>query len=108
MTSEAAGTEADKRGCGHSSEHFCAQELNPTGPCPPPGLLCCSLQIVGGLRPIRTPKCPSGKPPNHSTVTHNPRADLALMISSIIFTLFAKSTCEQVTQLLILSLASLS
>lgn len=56
---------------------------------------------------MRTPKCP-GKPPNHCMVTHNPRADLVLIISSITFTLFAKSTCEQVTQLSTLALASLS
>lgn len=57
---------------------------------------------------MRTPKCPSGKPPNHRMDTHSPRADLVLIISSITFTLFAKSTCEQVPQLLTLALASLS
>lgn len=57
---------------------------------------------------MRTPKCPSGKPPNHRMDTHSPRADLVLIISSITFTSFAKSTCEQVPQLLTLALASLS
>lgn len=102
MASEAAGTEVDKRGHGRSSEQCSVQEPNPIGPCP--GLLCFSLQRL--RTELRTPKSTSRKPSNHSTVTHSPRANLTLMTPTILFTLFAR--CEQVTQLLMSSLASLS
>lgn len=61
MASEAAGTEASKRGHGHSAERFSVQEPNPTGPCP--GLVSFSLQSLRTENSEHPRALPGNTPP---------------------------------------------